>query len=102
MTLPQLLLWWPALPALWLIIVNLRAFGIYRLDKQLAVEELERVPESQLLAYVAWGGGLGALVAMRRFRHKTRKQPFQSRFWGIIGLQAAVAFGGFLAWIVVH
>lgn len=102
MTLPQLLSWWPAVPGFWLLIVNLRAFGVYRLDKQLAVEELERVPESQLLAYVAWGGGLGALMAMRRFRHKTRKQPFQNRFWGIIGLQAAVAFGAFLAWIALH
>lgn len=102
MTLPQLPALWPVLPALWLFIVNLRAFGVYRLDKQLAVEELERVPESQLLAYVAWGGGLGALMAMRRFRHKTRKQPFQSRFWGIVAMQAAVAFGAFLAWIVVH
>ena len=102
MTLPHLLSWWPAVAALWLLLVNLRAFAIYRLDKQLAVEELDRVPESQLLAYVAWGGGLGALMAMRRFRHKTRKQPFQSRFWGIVAMQAAVAFGAFLAWIVVH
>ncbi len=41
-------------------------------------------------------------MAMRRFRHKTRKQPFQGRFWGIIAMQAAVGFGLFLAWIVLH
>ncbi len=102
MTAAEILAWWPAGAGLWLLVVNLRAFSVYRLDKQLAVEDLERVPERQLLAYVAWGGGLGALAAMRRFRHKTRKQPFQGRFWGIIGLQAAVAFGLFLAWIVLH
>ncbi len=102
MTVSQLLSWWPAPAALWVLIVNLRAFGIYRLDKQLAVEELDRVPEDQLLSYVAWGGGIGALMAMRRFRHKTRKQPFQRRFWGIIAMQMAAAFGLFLAWIVLH
>ena len=102
MSLSTILPWWPAAVALWLLVVNLRAFAVYRLDKRLAVEELERVPESRLMSYVAWGGGIGALMAMRRFRHKTRKQPFQRRFWGIIAMQMAVAFGLFLARIVQH
>ena len=45
-------------------------------DKRCAIRGEWRVSESHLLWFAALGGVLGAKLAQRLFRHKTRKQPF--------------------------
>ena len=52
------------------------AFSLFGLDKWKAVRKAWRVRERMLLLWAALGGSVGALLAMRLFRHKTRKARF--------------------------
>ncbi|RMH54327.1 MAG: DUF1294 domain-containing protein [Deinococcus-Thermus bacterium] len=40
-----------------------------------------RVPEKQLHLMEFFGGWLGGLLAQQLFRHKSRKESFQTDFW---------------------
>lgn len=59
-----------------LVFMNVAAFAAFKMDKARAVRNEWRVSESALLWLAFLGGWLGAKIAQRRFRHKTRKQPF--------------------------
>ncbi len=59
-------------------------FAIYYIDKTEAQRGGERVPENMLHLFAILGGWPGALVARHLFRHKTRKQPFRTIFWGTV------------------
>ncbi len=78
---------WPLLIALvaYLVFMNIWTAFAFRLDKQRAVTGEWRVPEATLLFLSAVGGWFGAKFAQRRYRHKTRKQPFRT-FLNLIGL----------------
>ncbi len=84
--------WWAGrpLPAVlsWLLAVNLVTFFAYAYDKSASRSQLERVPESVLLALAAAGGTLSALAAMLLFRHKTAKGGFQFKLLCIAVLQS--------------
>lgn len=67
---------WTALMA-YLLCVNVLTFSVYGADKRKARRGAWRTPERTLLALALAGGGLGALAAMRMFRHKTRHRQFQ-------------------------
>lgn len=62
--------------ALALLAVNALTIYLFWYDKKQAVAGLRRIPEKTLLTLAAIGGSVGALLAQRVFRHKTRKQPF--------------------------
>lgn len=64
-------------PFVWLIRVNTTAFELFRDDKARAVANLQRTPEAALLRAARWGW-VGAKLAQRFLRHKTRKEPFRS------------------------
>ncbi len=55
---------------------NGAVFCIYWWDKRAAGTGDWRVRETTLLALAFLGGGIGALLAQRLLRHKTRKSPF--------------------------
>lgn len=59
-------------------LINGLAYMAFRIDKGRAIEDGWRVPERTLLFLALIGGWLGAKAAQRRFRHKTRKEPFRS------------------------
>ena len=61
---------------LWLIAVNLVTFALFGTDKRRAVLGRWRIRESVLLGASLIGGAAGGLLAMRLFRHKTRKWYF--------------------------
>lgn len=61
----------------WLWMVNLAALAAFALDKAQAQRDGRRVPELVLHALALVGGSPAALVAMRAFRHKTRKVSFR-------------------------
>lgn len=61
----------------YLIIINIVAFGMYGIDKQKAIKKQWRIPEANLLAVAAIGGSAGALLGMQFFHHKTRKWKFR-------------------------
>jgi len=58
------------------ILVNAVSFAAFRRDKKLAGRAAWRTPERRLLL-LAFFGPLGALAAMRVFRHKTQKAKFR-------------------------
>lgn len=64
-----------AFAAVWLLF-NLVVFALYGADKRRARKGLWRIPERKLLLGMWLGGGLGALLGMRLFRHKTRHRAF--------------------------
>jgi len=71
----------------YLAAINLLAYAVYWLDKRRAQRGGRRVPERELLLWAAAGGSLGAWLAMRRLRHKTRKLSFRAAFFGIVAAQ---------------
>ena len=66
------------------------AYFTYRLDKRRASTGGKRISERELLAWPLVGGWAGAILAMRHFRHKTRKRSFRLMFVGVGLLQIAV------------
>ena len=71
------------------------AFVMYGADKSGGGGGRWRTPESTLHTVALVGGWPGALVARRVFRHKTRKQPFRTIFWGTVIVNCVA-----LAWFV--
>ena len=74
----------------YLLVLNLAAFFTYGWDKWKARRNQWRVPEHTLLAVTFAGGGVGALLGMRVFHHKTRKTKFR------LGVPAAL-----LLWVLL-
>ncbi len=76
----------------YLIGINVIAFIIYGIDKLKAKRNQWRVPEKTLLFLAIIGGSIGALVAMKVFRHKTKHLLFTIGVPLIIILQIAAYF----------
>lgn len=66
------------------VVMSLIAFVMYGVDKSAAERGHWRTPELTLHLVSLAGGWPGALLAQRVFRHKTRKQPFQTVFWASV------------------
>lgn len=62
-----------------LLIINAITIAAFAIDKRRSSTGAWRIPEARLLWFAALGGSPGAFWARRRFRHKTRKQPFVGR-----------------------
>jgi len=79
---------------LYLVVVNLVAFIAFRKDKRLAKQghKHHRVPESRLLVYAGIGGAFGALVAMRKYHHKTKKRIFRILIPAFLALYMVALF----------
>ena len=80
-----------------LIAINFIAFAAFGLDKAKARRGQYRIAESTLLLFALLGGTLGAYAGRKAFRHKTRKQPFNSNLFTIAVLQM-LALGGLIGW----
>lgn len=80
----------------WYAVLSVSLFVMYGMDKAAAEKGRWRTPELTLHLVSLAGGWPGALMAQRVFRHKTRKQPFQTVFWfTVVGNCLA------LAWLTV-
>lgn len=66
------------------VVIGGVTFIAYALDKSAAKNNRWRIKEAHLHLLTLIGGGAGALVARRLFRHKTRKQPFVFIMWLLI------------------
>jgi uncharacterized membrane protein YsdA (DUF1294 family) len=82
-----------ALVSLWLAVVNALTVLAFWVDKRIAREGGRRISEFNLLALALIGGSPGALFARRRFRHKTRKQPFSAQLIAICLVQLTGTIG---------
>jgi len=80
-----------------LIAMNFAAFTAFGIDKAKAERGAWRISKSTLLWLAFWGGAPGAYAGRAVFRHKTRKQPFNSYLFQVAVLQA-LALGGLIGW----
>lgn len=80
--------------AMFYLLVSAVTFATYALDKSAAKRGARRTPENTLHLLSLAGGWPGALIAQRRLRHKSRKQPFRTLFWITMLLNCAA-----LAWL---
>ena len=60
----------------YLLLMSLILFAFMGADKQRAKRRAWRVPERTLFWLAALGGGLGGVLGMFAFRHKTRHASF--------------------------
>lgn len=69
----------PLLLVIWMMLQSLRAWFAFARDKERAInqETKNRIPETKLLSLALTGGWLGAKLAQKKLRHKTRKEPFR-------------------------
>lgn len=61
---------------IYLVLINLTAFGLMGLDKRKAKKNLWRIPEKTLFLSAILGGSAGAIAGMYVFHHKTRHWYF--------------------------
>ena len=80
--------------------LNLLAFAMFGIDKAKARAGSWRVAESTLLMLAFVGGTLGAYAGRAVFRHKTRKQPFNSNLLAIAVMQV-LGLGGLIGWWIM-
>ena len=78
----------------YLAVMSLIAFAAFGLDKFKAKTNRWRIPERILFLLAILGGGVGAFLGMKVFRHKTRHSQFVFGIPAIMILQLALA--GFL------
>lgn len=81
---------------LWLLLANAAAFIMMGLDKRRARKGLWRLTEKSLFLPVVLGGGLGGVLGMRLFHHKTRHWYFRYGYPMLLILQ--LILGGWLLW----
>ena len=77
------------------VAMSVAAYFAYKRDKLAAQSRSWRTNEWTLILLGLIGGWPGALVAQRRFRHKTRKFVFQFGYWLSVAANVAV-----LVWLL--
>lgn len=81
---------YPKIALYYILAVNLMTFITYGIDKYKARHNRWRVREASLLLLAALGGSIGALLAMRVFRHKTQHKKFRYGVPVILLVQMAI------------
>lgn len=76
------------LAILWLIGLSAFCFALMFWDKRSAARGERRIPERTLLLWAYLGGGMGAIAAQKRFRHKTVQEPFRTLLKGSLVVNA--------------
>ena len=74
---------------IYLLLVNLWAFVLMGIDKRRARKDLWRIKERTLFLPVLLGGGLGGILGMKVFHHKTKHWYFRFGFPVILILEIA-------------
>ena len=75
----------------YLLLVNLVAFALMGIDKRRAKKDAWRIKEKTLFLPVLLGGGVGGILGMKVFRHKTKHWYFRFGFPAILILELAGA-----------
>ena len=65
---------------IYLIAINIITFLVMGLDKWKAKRGSWRIQEATLFGLVLFGGGIGGVLGMSVFRHKTKKLKFKIGF----------------------
>ena len=75
-------------------IMNMAAFALMGHDKRCARQGKWRVPEKTLFLVTACFGGLGGVLGMKVFHHKTQHWVFKVFFPALLIIQIAVISAG--------
>lgn len=78
--------------AIYLLIVNAAGFLLMLIDKKKAVRRRWRIPEKTLFLTAAIGGGVGSIIGMYTFRHKTKHLQFTLGIPAILIVQLVLVF----------
>lgn len=60
----------------YLLAINVLAFLLYGIDKRRSIKQQYRISEKTLLLVAFLGGGVGAWLGMKHYRHKTQYLKF--------------------------
>ncbi|MBR3771994.1 MAG: DUF1294 domain-containing protein [Clostridium sp.] len=77
----------------YLLLINLLGFYFMWSDKRKAIKGAWRTPESTLMFIAIMGGSVGALLGMKKFRHKTKHPKFYIGIPVILVVQVLVLIG---------
>ena len=80
----------------YLLIANIVAFILMGIDKRKAIKDAYRIPEKTLFLEVIAGGGIGGVLGMKVFHHKTKHWYFKYGFPTICILEYAA-----LIWLYI-
>ena len=64
----------------WVFLLSLAMYGIFAIDKRVAIKQRSRISERTLLALALAGRWPGGFLRQQLLRHKTRKVSFLVRF----------------------
>ena len=78
-------------------LMSLISFVLYAMDKSKAKRGAWRIPEAVLLGWGFFGGAVGALVAMKMLRHKTKHWYF----WAVNILGLVLHIGIIVAVLII-
>ena len=81
-----------------LVIMNIISFVLMGHDKKCARQGKWRVPEKTLFLATACFGGLGGVLGMKVFHHKTKHWYFKVFFPALLVIQVALLTAG-LYWL---
>jgi len=81
------------------LVVNLRAYWLFRADNKLIRMRRAPIAETRLLAVALCGGTLGAYLGRAHFDHTARKPAFNTRLRRIALAQTAIGGGLALAFL---
>ena len=84
---------------IYLAIINVITFVVYGLDKWKAKQSKWRIRESTLLGLAAIGGSIGALLAMKVWRHKTQHNQFKYGVPLMLFAQIAIGVAIWYFWV---
>ena len=84
---------------IYLLLVNLWAFVLMGIDKRRAKKDLWRIKERTLFLPVLLGGGVGGILGMKTFHHKTKHWYFRFGFPAILILELAGV--GWMTWYIM-
>ena len=82
---------------IYFILINIIGFFAMYIDKQKAKKGKWRIPEKTLFIITALGGGIGTIIGMYKFRHKTQKLNFVVGF-PVITILEIIA----IIWFLFH
>lgn len=68
----------------YILLINLTGFVAMYIDKKRAKRNEWRIKEGTLLSIALLGGGIGSIIGMYKFRHKTKKLKFTIGFPTIV------------------
>lgn len=86
----------PPIVIVLLILLNLISFAFMGIDKRRAIRHAWRIPEKTLFLSALLFGGLGSVLGMQVFRHKTKHWYFQ------LGMPAILIAEIVILWLVFY